>query len=625
MTASETANSATLAALEPGPGQARLALDMNPRAITLYTHRSGTEWEQVGAAVLDSPDFMKRIEWLRVEALARSKAGAPVAIWLPEEQVLRRDWLISETSAQDRRARAAALFEAETEFNREDLEIAVSPPVPGTVETTCLAILAQTRREAEHYAKRWGFVAGPVTCRTHLERFPRGADFRAAEKSTRRALRRAGTVIGFGVGGAVAAGAAGLALWSIMQASGPAGPEPVAVSGKAPDLAVAASLDAPVVIASAGASPVRSGAAQGLAWPLMVIDKGQPASAHDATWASSHTNRTSPKDSDLLPDLGRLSLGVAPSRAVLRPVADLKSEDGAPGSLDLAARAEIDSIRAEMRVAALSEPGGNGTVPEPDESRVELSAEAAQPGLVFASVTSLAFAPGTSPIPKGRASQTPLPEAETQPAAPDASPAEAQAEDGAEPETVTIAVWTPESGVPKPANRPSSADQTLTEETETASTSTGDIAEPDAVSEQTGEPGALATDTTDPVDEPEPGLAAELTQAPSPRSRPPELAREVQRAVARVLRPRSTSGSGSSTRSVRRAATEEGLPLDRTSLIGIINVNSGREALVRLPNGRFRRVGRGDVLDGWRVSLIGRDAMRLSRSGKNHTLLLVGR
>ncbi|MEM7240152.1 MAG: hypothetical protein AAF501_20305, partial [Pseudomonadota bacterium] len=64
---------------------------------------------------------------------------------------------------------------------------------------------------------------------------------------------------------------------------------------------------------------------------------------------------------------------------------------------------------------------------------------------------------------------------------------------------------------------------------------------------------------------------------------------------------------------------------DRTSLIGIINVGTNREALLRLPNGRFRRIGQGDTLDGWKVNLIGRDAVRLQQGAKEHTLILVSR
>jgi hypothetical protein len=60
-------------------------------------------------------------------------------------------------------------------------------------------------------------------------------------------------------------------------------------------------------------------------------------------------------------------------------------------------------------------------------------------------------------------------------------------------------------------------------------------------------------------------------------------------------------------------------------LIGILNLDTGRKALLRLPNGRYRSVIVGDELDGWRVSIIGPDVLRVTRGGEDRTLLLVTR
>ncbi len=105
--------------------------------------------------------------------------------------------------------------------------------------------------------------------------------------------------------------------------------------------------------------------------------------------------------------------------------------------------------------------------------------------------------------------------------------------------------------------------------------------------------------------------------APLPRTRP------AQRALPKTLP--SIALPKISPQSVQEAATDQGLPLDKVTLIGILDLESGRRALLRLPNGRYRSVVLGDVLDGWRVSLIGRDAMRVTRSGEDRTLLLVSR
>jgi Tfp pilus assembly protein PilP len=67
------------------------------------------------------------------------------------------------------------------------------------------------------------------------------------------------------------------------------------------------------------------------------------------------------------------------------------------------------------------------------------------------------------------------------------------------------------------------------------------------------------------------------------------------------------------------------LELDQTNLVGVIEASNGRRALVRLPDGDFRKVARGDDVNGWRVNSIERAAMRLTRKGQNRTLLLVSR
>ncbi len=73
------------------------------------------------------------------------------------------------------------------------------------------------------------------------------------------------------------------------------------------------------------------------------------------------------------------------------------------------------------------------------------------------------------------------------------------------------------------------------------------------------------------------------------------------------------------------AAGQAGLTLDSTSLIGVIDARTGREALLRMPSGDFRKVTRGDQVAGWRVNAIGQDTMRLTRGGESRTLLLVTR
>jgi hypothetical protein len=82
---------------------------------------------------------------------------------------------------------------------------------------------------------------------------------------------------------------------------------------------------------------------------------------------------------------------------------------------------------------------------------------------------------------------------------------------------------------------------------------------------------------------------------------------------------------GTSSAKVRAAATEQGLTLDQTALIGVLNLDGGRKALLRLPDGRYKSVVVGDLVDGWSVSSIGVDAMKVSKSGQDKTLRLVNR
>lgn len=114
---------------------------------------------------------------------------------------------------------------------------------------------------------------------------------------------------------------------------------------------------------------------------------------------------------------------------------------------------------------------------------------------------------------------------------------------------------------------------------------------------------------------------AEPLAAPLPPARPRAAAPRKVAAAAPALPPIGAAAPPS----VRVAAVERGLPPDHAALIGILSLESGRKALLRLPNGDYRALRVGDVLEGWRVSAIGLDAMRVSKGGEDRTLLLVTR
>jgi len=122
---------------------------------------------------------------------------------------------------------------------------------------------------------------------------------------------------------------------------------------------------------------------------------------------------------------------------------------------------------------------------------------------------------------------------------------------------------------------------------------------------------------------PDPDAPTELAamSAPRPPTRPARPLVPVKLPPASLL----PALGGATSSKVRNAATDQGLPLDQTALIGVLNLDGGRKALLRMPDGRYKSVVVGDEVDGWRVSAIGVDAMKFSKSGQDRTLQLVNR
>lgn len=70
------------------------------------------------------------------------------------------------------------------------------------------------------------------------------------------------------------------------------------------------------------------------------------------------------------------------------------------------------------------------------------------------------------------------------------------------------------------------------------------------------------------------------------------------------------------------ATIKDGIALGDISLIGIFGTKKTRRALVRLPQGRYVQVSRGDRLSGWTVSAVSEDAVRIQKGSKNKVLRL---
>jgi hypothetical protein len=135
------------------------------------------------------------------------------------------------------------------------------------------------------------------------------------------------------------------------------------------------------------------------------------------------------------------------------------------------------------------------------------------------------------------------------------------------------------------------------------------------------------------ADVPEPVLAAMTTLRPN--TRPGNFARIVARAeraapapapaaavrTAAAVAPRVVAPSIPSSASVARAATvNNAIKLNRINLIGVYGTPSNRRALVRLSNGRYKKVQVGDRFDGGRISAIGDSELRYKKGSRNVVL-----
>jgi len=118
---------------------------------------------------------------------------------------------------------------------------------------------------------------------------------------------------------------------------------------------------------------------------------------------------------------------------------------------------------------------------------------------------------------------------------------------------------------------------------------------------------------------------SEATEQAVPESLKPRLRpATVARTTARTEEPRAAPAPPIPTSaSVARSATERNaINLRQVNLIGVYGTPSNRRALVRLSNGRYRKVQIGDRIDGGRVSAIGDTELRYTKSGRNVVLRL---
>ena len=94
--------------------------------------------------------------------------------------------------------------------------------------------------------------------------------------------------------------------------------------------------------------------------------------------------------------------------------------------------------------------------------------------------------------------------------------------------------------------------------------------------------------------------------------------REVTKVAAAVPQQQKTAPNIPSKASVAKAATVRNqINLRKINLIGVYGKPNSRRALVRLSNGRYKKVQGGDRLDGGRISAIGDGELRYQKNGRN--------
>jgi hypothetical protein len=586
-----------------------LALDLTTESVVLFERREDQPWTPVGEAVLGVPDFKKQIDALRVEALVRDRDRSPVRLWLPPEQVLLREMTLVEQSAGPAKAEALRQLEQEGSYRSDELMIALGPVTAGKPRTV-LAVMSQTVHEAMDYSAKWGFQPGAVSTRAHADKFVDSEPiFHGADSLTKKA-GRAAAHSAIALAALAAVGLAGIGVYH-MSAPVLAPPTTVNSTASIAPPAIATRSDGFGSTAPLGATRVSFAQTLGLRG---VSIPGAPPSLDTEMSAYAEPRLSPPIPEISAPDLTAL-LQVGPTSA--------EPQWSRPARLN---RDVPENERAS--IAALQdtgiEPGFGAAQPNGGETQDEVITAAVNPTAGdLPSADSVLSPQNADPTSADADAQ-----GQTAAIAPDQT---VETEDDEFAPTDRAPKEMADAPLPRPAGLAPPESQTLkaavetpvarpklaTEEAAVAETSQTASAEPAPPTPAPED--AQADITTKPVETDEPTALAAVT-APKPVTRPLSL----RNLTPSFERPR-TRARDKAPQSVRVAARERGLSLSKTSLIGVIDARSGRQALVRLPNGDFRKVGRGDVLDGWRVSTIGRETLKLTKRGQNRTLLLVSR
>ena len=595
------------------PDAVDLALDLTAEAITLYERPPHGGWKKFASAQLDDSEFPIVIGLLRIEAESYTGGHRPVRLWLPGEQVLKQRARIAGETPAARRQATFDYIDREMVYRPDDVAVAIGP-TGRDGETTLLITFAETWREARDYAARWGFIPGEVSTRHNAGDFgSEGPAFQLhspppqpATLANRNRLAIAAL--------AVTVIAAGSAAWTLRPWEMQSGPPEMAPGG-AVEVAQAPPIAQPPV-----PKPVKAGPA-----PTPEPETRAGAVPSESPVPPNHFSRT----------------------AVLSPPGDTDHPSAVSPS---SAAFEIPTFPNALTIPAAIGPAPL-PLPDPEPAPFERDSVVAwsgpatemQPADLSSPLAAKETYLVTQPLPRVQTvallsnGRTPPPQL---PTAPRVEPPPAEPIATVENATVASESTVAPLNVPVPVPAPHRA------RVDTVGRG-ADIVEPDPTPKviPPPRPAQLGKPEAKIETEPEPA-APPVTATAIPAAEPPPIPPEAQPLDPpttfssltsplprkRPARPRALPSAatlpaitGSTQPSTRATTTERGLSLDQTALIGILNLDTGRKALLRLPGGRYRSVIVGDVLDGWRVSIIGTDAMRVTRGGKDQTLLLINR
>lgn len=594
----------------------RLALDLDSTAVTLFVRSDLDVWSRVGQAELGADDFSEQIDSLRVEALVRSGEQETVLLWLPPEQVITRSMTLAPGSEDAARTEATHRIAEDTDFEPSELTIAMAEG-DNPKETTVMGALLQTVHEAQDYGARWGFPKTLVSTRTDEKRFGANGPIFAPPPTIAHqaghAARRlaAAAALLFVVGGAIYGGYA--ALQPLLE-------EPTDIRSSGPALASFAVVLDPITPEGSPINQVRVGGVGSLAIQRLLVPDTDRLNSYGTPLHKGPLRSETPVVLAAPGEGAPMQVGGAPIQPTYQRPGRLT------GVVAITPPPDASAVRlALQRIRLAGPPRQDGTAysSAPSFKRAKPSDDADR-------IASLAPLDKTVPVEPGTGVEADLPaESEKnpdadatgevdvdQPSEPESSP-QAPAEMAQQPEPkpknfeAIVAAVFPEKEVQDPQADSAEDAAALT----SASNAVASLVPSATPLEQPGN-----ADPEPSIDPDAPTVFAAL-QAPAPSKRP----KVFERAAKRPVSTQTSVAAVTIPRTVRSAARKVGLSLDETSLIGVIDARNGRKALVRMPSGDYRKVAKGDDLDGWRVNSISREAMRLTRRGQNRTLLLVSR